>query len=395
MPGSIEKRGVNSWRIMISDGYRPDGTKRRIYKTLKYSPSMSESAQRKECEKELALLYAQVKGGAVVSGRQYTLSEFAQLWMRDYIATAGLSPVTVRGYEFLLQNKLLPELGHVKLQQLSPQLLTRFYGKLANEHVVGNRGRGQQVTANTVLHYHGLLRCILNTAVKWGVLANNPALKASVPRLDAKPVTPLDDEQSRELLTALSKAPVKYRAGVVVGLLGQLRKGEIGGLNWTDLDPETGLLHVERSAVYVSGHGVLLKETKTQAGRRELYLPRYALDILEELRAEQEAEKALAGEAWVESGAMFTQKNGKRQHPDTISKWFREFLADNNLPAIRFHDLRHTGASLLIASGEDIETLKERLGHSKASITMDVYGHAYKKKDRQAAERLDGLFLTQ
>ena len=92
---------------------------------------------------------------------------------------------------------------------------------------------------------------------------------------------------------------------------------------------------------------------------------------------------------------MFTQKNGKRQHPDTISKWFREFLADNNLPAIRFHDLRHTGASLLIASGEDIETLKERLGHSKASITMDVYGHAYKKKDRQAAERLDGLFLTQ
>lgn len=92
MPGSIEKRGVNSWRIMISDGYRPDGTKRRIYKTLKYSPSMSESAQRKECEKELALLYAQVKGGAVVSGRQYTLSEFAQLWMRDYIATAGFPP---------------------------------------------------------------------------------------------------------------------------------------------------------------------------------------------------------------------------------------------------------------------------------------------------------------
>ncbi len=392
MPGSIEKRGRNSWRILICDGYRADGSKRRVYRTLRYGVSLSEQQQKRQCEKELALLYASVKAGAAVAGPQYTLEQFVRQWRHDYLDAKNVSPVTRSGYDFLLNKRILPELGRLRLNQITPQRLSRFYSQLSLSSVRGNRGRGGTLSAGTVLHYHSLLRLILGTAVRWGVLDANPALRATVPRPGLKEVRPLDVYEARRLLEALAGAPPKHRAGAMLGLLGQLRKGEIGALDWADLDWQSGLLRVERSAVYVRGEGVLVKETKTPAGKRTVCLPRCALEVLREVYEEQLVEKRNAGENWIDSGAMFTGRNGARQHPDTICRWFREFLKENGLPPMRFHDLRHTGASLLIAAGEDIETLKERLGHSRASITMDVYGHAYKAKDRQAAERLEALF---
>lgn len=393
MPGTIEKRGANTWRITISDGFDSDGSRRYVRETVKFDSSMSESAQHKECEKRKAILYTQTATGAAVASKQYTFAEFAKLWMQDYPPAKKLSQVTVENYRYLLNSRILPELGHIKLSQITPHRLTQFYNKLGTEPGRGNRGQGKPLSSKTVIEHHRLIRVMLGTARRWGMLAKNPADDATPPRLEQKKMVALTDVQSRDLLLALEQEPLNHRVAVMLALLGQLRKGEIGGLNWGDVDFEGQWLHVEREAVYTSATGVIIKATKTDAGRRTISLPDGVLSFLRKLRAQQAQERLKLGELWEDSGAMFTTWNGARQHPDTISKWFRGFLKRHELPAMRFHDLRHTGASLLIASGMDIETVKDRLGHTQASTTMNVYGHGYKENDARAAGILGNMLM--
>lgn len=350
---------------------------------------MTEYQQRKKCEEVMALLYAKAKRGEVVSSRQYTFQDFAEMWIQEYPPAAGLSPKTVEGYRLLLEGRLYKALGHIKLHQLTPQQITRFYRLMLEEDGKGNRGNGKKLTASTVLHYHRLLRSMLNTAVKWGIIASNPAQKANTPKNDTKRMKAYDQDQAATLLEKLQEAPLKYQVGVALGLLGQLRKGEIAGLNWGDVNFEKSTLRIERSAVYISGQGVILKDTKTEAGRRVISLPQVLMILLRKHKAAQAAEHLMLGESWEDSGAILAQWNGARQHPDTISKWFHGFLEKHNLPPIRFHDLRHTGASLLMnVYGEPTQTVTERLGHSNASVTLSFYSHGYMEKDRAAADWL-------
>jgi len=392
MPGTIEKRGTNSWRITIWDGRNPDGTLRRIRDVIHFPASMSEAQQRKQCEEHKALLYAKAKTGLLVSSRQYTFREYAEMWMQDYPPTADLSPVTVRGYKDLLEGRIYAALGHIKLHQLSAQQVTRFYNKLLTEPSKANGATGKPLSASTVLHYHRLLRAMLNTAVKWGIIATNPVLKASIPKNDTKKMKVYDPETAAVLLTKLEDAPLKYHVGVVLGLLGQLRLGEIGALNWSDVDFDNSLLRIERSASAVVGQGVIIKSTKTEASQRTIALPIQAMALLRKLKAEQNEQRIQLGAAWVNSNAVLAQWNGERHHPDRLSVWFQRFLKENNLPPIRFHDLRHTGASLLMnIMGMPTQIVTNRLGHSSATVTLSFYSHGFAQKDKAAADGLEEL----
>lgn len=393
MPGTIEKRGENSWRISVSVGSDVDGNRSRIRRTVTFEDGMTEAQQRKRCEEIKAEMHTDAKRGNLVSSRQYTLKEFAEEWMRDYATTAGLSPVTVEGYRHLLEGRIYPMLGHVKLHQLKPQHVTRFYHSLLTEDGRGNRGRGKKLSASTVLHYHRLLRAMLNTATDWGNIPQNPVLKATVPKNDERPMKAYTPEQTTALLLALEDEPLHHRVGVLLAVLCQLRKGEIAGLDWPDIGFDKSLLHISRNAVYVSGMGVILKEPKTRSGKRAITLPQYVQPLLRELMAEQRKARLQLGEAWIDSGAVFTQWNGERQHPDTLSKWFQKFLKRKGLPSIRLHDLRHTGISLMFFNGEDAVTAAERAGHRRANVTLSTYAHAYQQKDRDATARLEALVV--
>lgn len=391
MPGTIEKRGKNSWRIIISDGYTPDGKKQAHRETVKFPDSMTETQQRKECEKLKATLYAKLKEGRLVSSRQYTLAEYADMWLQEYTTTADLSPITVAGYEDLLNGRILPALGRVKLHQLTPQQITRFYRELKTEPGKGNRGKGKPLSTSTVLHYHRLLRSMLNTAVRWGIIPQNPVLKATVPKNDAKPMKVYTPEQTTALLIALENAPLHYRIGTILGVLCQMRKGEVAGLEWSDIDFENSTLRIARAAVYVPRKGVIVKEPKTDAGKRVITLPQYIFPLLRRMKREQSETRLALGSKWIHSNALFIQWDGARMHPDTLSKWFAGFLKKNELPHIRFHDLRHTGISLMFYNGEDAPTAAKRAGHKKPSITHNTYAHAYEQKDRDATSRLEML----
>lgn len=184
---------------------------------------------------------------------------------------------------------------------------------------------------------------------------------------------------------------LQWRALITLALFTQMRRGELIGLDWSQIDLEKKTLTVTKSMYYLPGKGVFEKPPKTQSSIRPIVLSATALAPLRELRKEQMERKLALGDKWIESGAVFVQWNGQRLHVDTATKWFPRFLKRAGLPHIRFHDLRHTGASMLIAAGLDIQTVKRRLGHARASTTLDIYGHAFAEYDNKPADALDAL----
>ncbi len=396
MPGSIEWRSERTCRIIISDG-RADGKKRTIRETMTFSNGETKAHMLKLAEVCKAELYVQAKQGERTSGLQHTLKSFAQLWLAEHAPTEGLSPVTVSGYEHLLIGRIYPTIGQIKLHQLTPTHLTRFYRKLLTENGKAKSKSGNKpLSASTVLHYHRVIRAILNTAVRWGVIPNNPALKASIPKNDAKRMKAYDPKQASSMLEALTGELAIFQAGVLLGLLCQMRKGEIVGLDWASIDWDAQTIAIKQSAVYLSGKGTIIKETKTESGKRSLAAPTLVMTALRALKSEQNKQRIALGPDWIDQGAVFTQWNGTRQHPDTISKWFHKFLQRHQLPMIRFHDLRHTGASIMMnIMGEPVQIVADRLGHSTSSITMAFYSHGYASKDRSASDDLNALLTPE
>ncbi len=163
-------------------------------------------------------------------------------------------------------------------------------------------------------------------------------------------------------------------------------------MNWSDIDFDRSSLTITRSAASLVGGGVILKAPKTEAGQRTISMPQQVAALLRKLKAEQAQARLSLGDTWQDSGAVFVQWNGARQHPDTLSSWFQKFLKANDLPPIRFHDLRHTGASLLLNIMDmPMRVVSDRLGHSDPTVTMRFYSHSFEQKDREAADGLDVL----
>lgn len=366
-------KGGGRWLIRVSAGYE-NGKKRMLKKTIYLNPAMTEGAQQKEAEKQTALLMAAYDAGKVVPGKRITLGELSQEWLEHYIGRRNLSPKTVEAYRYRLTSRILPRLGDKAIQDIKPATLNAFYASLAKD---GLSGTSQSM-------YHKILNSMFSCAVRWQMLSVNPLTAVEPPKTDTKEITPYTDEQSLSLLEALEGEEIKWRALITLALHMQLRRGEIIGLDWDKVDFTHGLITICQTAVRVE-NGLLIKETKTSAGRRTLSMSPAVAKILKAWRAEQNTERLKLGELWQDGGAVFTQWNGARMHIETPTGWFSTFLKRHDLPHIRFHDLRHTGASLLISAGMDIETVKKRLGHSKASTTMDIYGHAYQKNDERAS----------
>ena len=248
-----------------------------------------------------------------------------------------------------------------------------------------------KLSSQTILHHFRLLSDILNAAVRWNLLLNNPADRVKPPRLDKKEIQSLDDDNVNEMLDLLESEPLKYQAAVYIALFGGLRSGKVMGLKWTDIDFKTGKLSVTKARQYVNGK-IIEKAPKNNSSKRELKLPDIALSKLRELQHEQKLEKLQLGSQWQDSGYILIQWNGAPMFPNTAGRWFKKWISSTDLPHITFHGLRHSSASLLIAYGTNIATVSKRLGHSRISTTSDIYTHAISKMDEEAASTLDNIF---
>lgn len=394
MPGRIEKRGQNTYRLIVSAGYDPrTGKKLTIKETKHYPATWTEERQRKAAEADLAKLYAAKEEGKATSSTDPTVSEFAALWLKEIPKLKNLSPVTVMGYRRLLEGRIERELGHIRLKKLTPRHLTQFYQKLMDEAPQGHKSQRETLSASSIRHYHRCLRSMLTYAVKQGFIPFNPAQRAEVPANDAKKGRAAKPHEAFAILEALAEEPLQYQAEVVLALMGQLRRGEIAGLDWANVDFEKSEIHIVQEAVYVGKEtGVVLKPPKTESGKRTIQLNTETMNLLARLRREQLERRLQLSETWVDSGACFVQWNGERVHPDTLSAWFAKFIKRHNLPHFRLHDLRHTGASILAnAMNRPMAEVAERLGHASVATTIGFYCHSVTEQGKENAEQMAAL----
>lgn len=447
---TTQKRGAG-YKITVSCGYDIDGKQIRKTKTWKPDAGMTERQIKKELERQAVLFEEKCKTGQVLDGN-IRLADFAEQWFTDY-AEKQLRPTTVAGYRKMMPridaamghirlDKLQPHhlmRFYANLSESGVRKVTRWRAKETLSRDIQGQGLTQkelarlsgvsaaklsrllhggavyeqnahkiaevlnvplesvfepvdpqgQLSGNTVQHYHRLLSTILSAAVKWQVIFSNPCERVEVPKVTRKEAQYLDETQATHLLEALESAPEEYRVMVTLLLYTGLRRGELCGLEWSDIDFETGLLTVARSSLYVSGKGVFEDDTKNQSSRRVLKISNGLITILKVYRGHQRERRLQLGDQWQECGRIFTAWNGQPIHPDTITTWFSVFVKKNHLPNITLHSLRHTNATLLIAAGVNVKTVSAHLGHSTIATTGNIYAHAIQSAEAAAAEALE------
>lgn len=336
---------------------------------------------RREVQHQLVKLRRDLQQGIPSADERQTVAQFLTRWLED-AARHTIRPSTYDGYANLVRRHIAPEIGRMPLAKLTPQRLSALYGVLLDKGLA----------PRTVQYAHAVLRRALAQAVRWNLLPRNVADAVDAPLPKRKEIAALTADQSRQLLDS-ARADRLY-ALYVLALTTGMRSGELLGLKWQDVDWHKATLHVRRTLGRTSA-GVTFGEAKTAKGRRAIALPGLAVAALREHRAAQLEERLKAGSLWEDNDLVFPNHVGRPMERQNVAKRsFKPLLQRAGLPKVRFHDLRHSAATLLLALGEHPKVVQERLGHATIGVTMDVYSHVMPDMQRQAAAKLDALFGT-
>lgn len=364
-------KGNGTWLIRITCGYDGAGKKQMKNRTIHLDPKRSESVQRAEAVRQTIEWQTDYDRRIVSAEKEPTLKEYAEEWKDSYCRRKGLQETTIKNYTDLLNGRIIPKLGKLKLRDVTPRELNRFFAALKKDGLSGTYQK----------KYHALLRIIFKSAVQEGLLYANVINRVTPPKKDTKERPCYSTEQVALLVDALDKEPLKWRAMGLLLLNTGMRRGEAVGLNWADIDMQAETVAINKSAAYVHGKGQYIKEPKTKSGNRSIKVDRKTIEALQDWKREQNQERLRQGSRWIDEGAVFTQRNGKRMAVESPTQWFNKMLKKNGLPHLNAHGLRHTTATQMITNGADVVSVSKRLGHSRPSTTMDIYAHAYAEQD--------------
>ncbi len=360
--GSIYKRKDGLWVGQITIGAK------REYKYCK---------TQREVRVWLKMKQSQIDAGVDLGKADTTLSEYLKEWLST--KAMEIRPKTHDQYTGIVNHHINPPIGRFKLKDLRPDQIQVFYNKKLREGA----------SARTVKMIHSVLHCALNHAVKMGIIGRNPSDAVTKPRLRRKEMRVLDDNQARTFLIHASKSrnAAFYYLAVTTGL----RQAELFGLKWSDLDWESMRLQVQRQIQRVRGGGLVFTEPKTARGRRVVVLGKSTKNVLQEQFKHQQLERQFAGDKWIENDLIFTSTIGTPIDHRNLFREFKELLQVAGLPNIRFHDLRHTAATLMLQQNIHPKVVQERLGHSDISLTLNTYSHVLPGMQEEAAEKMDTL----
>jgi integrase len=364
--GAVFKRSDGRWIGYVDLGWQ-DG--RRVRKYM-------QGANRDEVRERVKAVIRSVDDGIAPPTSSPRLSDFLAKWLAA--VKPALRPSTYVSYEGVVRLHLVPEIGRLTLD------------KLSIDHIANLLTRKQsdpRLSPTTVRYVLLVLRIALNKAVRWGLIARNLATLVDPPRVVHKEARVLAPEDTSKLLDAARGEPIEGL--IVVAVSTGMRLGEALGLQWNDIDLERRHLRINKSLQRVSGLGQVLSETKTRRGRRSLVMPVIAVEALRTHRAEQIGRRRAAGSAWNEKDFVFTSSTGQPLDQRNVQRVFRRLLRRAKLPRMRFHDLRHSCASLLLAQHTDPRVIMETLGHSNISVTMNMYAHVMPTLKRDAADAID------
>jgi integrase len=367
------------WEIRISLGVSDGGKRKVITSTFRGSKT--------EAERDLRRRLHDIDEGSHVDPSKLTVGEFLIQWL-DH-AKHKVSAKSFERYSGIVHQHVIPHLGAVKLQKLQVLNLTQLYAALMD-----SEGDARTLSASSVGYVHRVMYQALKQGVLWKYLSSNPAGLVQPPRAEVEPVEILDAQTVSSVLQTLRGWPVHPIAVVALGT--GMRRGEILALRWRDVDlarNDRAQISVERSLEQTKARGLRFKAPKTKHSRRKISLPDYVRDELRaHWKATQEARLQWGVGKSAAEDLVFAMPDSEPRNPNSVSSEWRRLLRLNKLPAVRFHSLRHTHASHLIANGMDVLTISRRLGHSSPTVTLNIYGHLFPDADDRAAKALDAAF---
>lgn len=454
----IEKRG-DSYRITVSAGYDGTGKQIRKTKTWKPEPGMTARQIEKELDRQAVLFETRVSSGQYFGG-DIRLRDFIDLWFSDY-AEGHLRARTLAWYRQIAE-RVYVALGHIRLDQLQPQHLIRFYKQLedmkkvcgycakpecqkqilqiapnqkeasalcsVSAHVLRNIKQGGNISptsaqkianalkapietlfeqvrsdeclsGKTVKNYHTFLSSVLDRAVKWQLIETNPCRRIDTPKAPRKGINCMDEKQIAQFISCLQEEPLQYQVIFLLLILTGMRRGELLGLEWPDVDFDKAIIHIRRTSQYTAAKGVFTDTTKTEQSKRPLAIPLELVELLRKYRAEQSQQRLQLGDRWAAEWStaprLFTQWDGRPMYPNSPYKEMQKILRRNGMPAFSLHSLRHTNATLLIGAGTDVRTVSGRLGHSQTSTTMNIYAEYLQSANTAASETLADALIRQ
>ena len=384
--GNIYKRDDGRWAARVSTGYR-NGKRAR---TWVYGKTRNEVATK------LRAVIRAHEQGVLTAPAKLTVDQFLTRWLEDS-ARPKLRPRTFTSYRNMIRLHIAPNLGRVPLQKLTPQHLQAWIndrqkagwlGPKAKEDTIDKAPASRGLSPRTCQYALAILRSALAQALRWGYVSRNVATLIQSPRVLRHEIDPLQPDQARKLIVAARA----HRLGAIVTVamsLG-LRQGEALGLKWDAVDLDAGMIEV-RVALQRVDKAWKLVEPKSTRSRRKIALPDVAITALRAHRVRQLEERLAAGPDWQDEGFVFSTRTGTPIEPSNLTRTFKALLAVADLPEIRFHDLRHTAATFLLAQGVDVRTIMETLGHSQISLTLNTYSHVLPELQQDAARRMNEL----
>ncbi len=360
--GSIFRKPKGSWVAQVSV----------LGKRISHS-----AKSRAECQAWIRQTLDQIDQGMTFETRHLRLSEYLEEWIG--VKKSSVRQRTAFQYERLILAYVVPMLGRVRLKDLSLRLVNRFYERLA----------AQGVGVSHIRYAHRVLHAALEHAAKTGVIGRNPAHGATLPKVPYREMAILNEQQVTTFLVAASTS--KFQALFHLAVTTGMRFSELRGLSWSDVDWIKGTISVRRQIYQMPRLGATVGEPKTHSAIRTIRLGETSLEMLREQQGRVERVRAEAGADWQERALIFPSGIGTPFAPCAVQDEFRRVLEAANLPRIRFHDLRHTAASLMLSHGVAALVVSKILGHSSPSITLGIYAHSTLDMQDHAASVIEEI----
>ena len=373
--GNIRKRADGRWEGRYTAGYHPETGKRIIKNVLGKTQA--------ECKAKLKKAIEEIQSLDIGRADEYTVAAWLRTWFELY-SKLHIRPSTMNYYHRNIEQHIIPAIGDIPLNKLTTRDLQKFYNDLQSNGRLRKVQKKEKpgLSNSTVRGIHMMLHNALDRAVKEKLILSNPTENCIIPKIEKQEMKILHPDHISAYLNAAERRnalPMFY-----LELVSGLRKGELVALQWSDLDEANCTISVSKQASWDTEHQLILSRPKTGNSIREVSIPQDAVKLLKQEHAKH------PDNPW-----MFPSgRTGEMYHPDSVVTLHKRILKDAGLEHIRFHDLRHTFATLALQNGVDVKTVSSMLGHYDAGFTLRTYTHVTRQMQQKAAEKM-GSFMAQ
>jgi integrase len=372
--GSIRQRPDGRWEARITTGTDP-GTGKPIRRSI-YGDSQA------AVRKQMTAVLRELDNGTYQAPNRITVSAWFREWLDTFCANK-VKPLTLQSYEAVVKNHITPAIGAMELQAVKGTHIQRIYNTMTAAGLSGK----------TIKNVSAVLHKAFGVALKQGMISANPCDAAELPKAERHEITPLADEEIPRFLEAIETSPM--RNAYALCLFAGLREGECLGLSWTQVDFQKGRITVSQQLQRekVKGGRYFIAPTTKSGKPRTIEPPPIAFEYLQAERVKQLENRLAAGAAWSNpDDLVFTDEIGNHYAISTFYKYFKKIAASIGRPDARPHDLRHTAATVAIASGADVKSVQDMLGHATASFTLNVYAHTSEQMMKDTAARMQSYY---